>query len=736
MQTAIEKYEALDSHALNVSALRQGRVFLIEQKSPVKHGAEILTVELLNLGYLVDSSALEGVSENDAQAILRAAREVSGAALNYRPMYPGFPRQVRGLSTLRLLVDQVTAYFVTAMNDVAGADLDPFAGVDRALEVRPGLPLVDLLVAAKPLEVCGVEELPELLVDVVQKPVAMGASAVSLVRSIVAVLATPYDGTAREDVLDEVLDIGALLPSVSNAENRSHLIRALADAGADRTKLALDGLSAAQSADQALRVILALYSDSMDENGAEEYERAWLHLSDGHARTVGMFSLPFAVRKKLMHRLADVTKDFYADELLRRRRLWRRVFRYVHPYTLRGLSDGGRRAAEIAQGHREHRTFNSSVEAALTEGDFNASLALLRQRPGLLMRKLRQLSAMKSRPKDFRELVEVVGDEGVKAQMATLISARNGLAAAMSDVRKSNTRVAGRANVLTEQKKVGTKQGQALVGALDRAMEARIRSRLTSAPESGIGVIDDEPYSTFDRDAAITDRAMERGTRFSIGADHGVLRIFVHWYNSGGRTDLDLGALFLNEKFHTVSAITWDSHSSGRGYATYSGDVQNAPLPDGGTEFIDIDMAKALAQNKGVRYVAMTVLAYTGEQIGKVRNFAGVMLRSDGDVGQLFDPRTVSTGFTMTTNSTSVVPLVADLKTGKIIWLDTDAGHSRGYDSITSSSGRTLAQVIEAELAVPRLTYGDLARRVAAAMDVPVLEKAVDRSLIERVVAL
>ena len=133
--------------------------------------------------------------------------------------------------------------------------------------------------------------------------------------------------------------------------------------------------------------------------------------------------------------------------------------------------------------------------------------------------------------------------------------------------------------------------------------------------------------------------------------------------------------------------------------------------------------------------MAMSVNSYTGQRLAEVDHVAGVMLRSDGDAGAIFDPRTVTTAFRSSNDSTLVCPMVVDLVTREAVWVDTsDGSRSAGY---SISTGGSLANAIAAEVGVGRLTYGDMAEIAAKAFQLRTdATLAVDRGLVKALLAL
>ena len=138
--------------------------------------------------------------------------------------------------------------------------------------------------------------------------------------------------------------------------------------------------------------------------------------------------------------------------------------------------------------------------------------------------------------------------------------------------------------------------------------------------------------------------------------------------NNERRTDIDLSCSFLNEKFESVSDISYINLRNG--YSVHSGDYVDAPRSAGGaSEFIDIDIAKAL-ENKA-RYAVVQVYGYTETYFSKLENmYMGWMERSDLNSGEVYEPSTVVNKINLSTETDCSLPLVFDLEKKEIVWMD------------------------------------------------------------------
>ena len=332
-----------DTRSLTEAALRKGIAARLHTgDETIEHGGDVVAVELLNLGYLTNPAELAGLSEPDMRAILGAAREISGASRTYRPVYPGFPEQVRDLSTLQLIVDQIV-YYLSVAFDPDGKQVDRFATVDRSVKIRPDLPVADLLVSSKPITVTDAEGLFALAEDLIRRPVALSPDDREFVTAVLAHAST----TAERPVLVGDEHMADLLTGVRNRENWQTVVEALASvAGEFHEAVAGVALRTAEGPDDLLRVALSLYTSPLRDDSADEHVRARRALADSAYRAVRVRSVPKPIRHLLVRRLGELSDGYRADTLATRRNLWRRVMRYVHPFEF-AATDAERRALDI-----------------------------------------------------------------------------------------------------------------------------------------------------------------------------------------------------------------------------------------------------------------------------------------------------------------------------------------------------------------------------------------------------
>lgn len=107
----------------------------------------------------------------------------------------------------------------------------------------------------------------------------------------------------------------------------------------------------------------------------------------------------------------------------------------------------------------------------------------------------------------------------------------------------------------------------------------------------------------------------------------------MYWKEAQQRTDFDLSALMLDERYRTVAWLSYTALTELEG--EHSGDITEAP--DGASEFINLRLGAA----RGT-YIVPQVNIFAGEGFEEVEeSFFGFMLREGEQQGRPFEPATV-----------------------------------------------------------------------------------------------
>lgn len=171
-------------------------------------------------------------------------------------------------------------------------------------------------------------------------------------------------------------------------------------------------------------------------------------------------------------------------------------------------------------------------------------------------------------------------------------------------------------------------------------------------------------------------KQLSRGSRYKLNTDEkgSVIRLFVHWADN---CDIDLSAVLYDQEFKVLDdrdAQINFGNLHGHFYE-HSGDVRYAP--DGGSEFIDIELEKIPTNT---RYIVMVVNNYSGNSYDSVNElFAGFMIRKDRLIGKAFEPRTVEDKFSIRGGSNIKQLFAYDVVTDEIILINASSTTCDAY---------------------------------------------------------
>ncbi|MBP5224071.1 MAG: TerD family protein, partial [Lachnospiraceae bacterium] len=158
---------------------------------------------------------------------------------------------------------------------------------------------------------------------------------------------------------------------------------------------------------------------------------------------------------------------------------------------------------------------------------------------------------------------------------------------------------------------------------------------------------------------------LPKGTRLPL-PEGKKLRAFTYWEKVN---DIDLSVIGLDaqNRQHEFSWRTMASNQSGA--ITYSGDQTSGY--NGGSEFFDIDLPLFRETHPEIRYMIFCNNVYTsGVGFDGCVCTAGYMLRDTEDSGEVFDPKTVLSSYTINCPASYAFLFALDLERNEFVWLN------------------------------------------------------------------
>lgn len=143
------------------------------------------------------------------------------------------------------------------------------------------------------------------------------------------------------------------------------------------------------------------------------------------------------------------------------------------------------------------------------------------------------------------------------------------------------------------------------------------------------------------------------------------IRAFTYWEKV---KDIDLSVIGIDEDGYQYE-FSWRTMSSRQSDAiTYSGDQTSGYY--GGTEYFDIDVEAFKKKYPQFRYLIFCNNVYYDSLFSQCLCKAGYMLRDINDTGEVFEPKTVKSSFTVNCDSTFAYLFGIDMVTNDFVWLN------------------------------------------------------------------
>ena len=177
------------------------------------------------------------------------------------------------------------------------------------------------------------------------------------------------------------------------------------------------------------------------------------------------------------------------------------------------------------------------------------------------------------------------------------------------------------------------------------------------------------------------------GSFVSGNPEANIMRQFIWWTNGQNNTvDIDTAVTFIDAKGDVIGECAYYQQRAGRGdrlIAIHSGDIVDGGPVDGkgAAEFLDIDKTKAL--EAGAKYAVLSVHAYSNQSFSELPNVKFGYMQREGELedfsndevpdiicGEIYEPKTVDICIDLNSNTTQTVPVIYNLETDQIYWLD------------------------------------------------------------------
>ena len=107
---------------------------------------------------------------------------------------------------------------------------------------------------------------------------------------------------------------------------------------------------------------------------------------------------------------------------------------------------------------------------------------------------------------------------------------------------------------------------------------------------------------------------------------------------------------------------------------------------DGGSEYFDVDLDLFKKNRKNARYLVFCNNVFSGTPFSECVCRAGYMIRDKVDSGEVYEPKTVRSAFSINCESTTAYLFAVDLKTRELVWLNLAENSMRRIAATTDVS--------------------------------------------------
>ena len=159
-------------------------------------------------------------------------------------------------------------------------------------------------------------------------------------------------------------------------------------------------------------------------------------------------------------------------------------------------------------------------------------------------------------------------------------------------------------------------------------------------------------------------RILSKGSRIPIEKGKKI-RAFTYWEKVN---DIDLSIIALTDTGEQIE-FSWRTMYDKQSEAiVYSGDETSGY--NGGSEYFDIDVEEVKKLYPEIEYLILCDNVFSKINFNECICNAGYMLRDKTDSGEIYEPKTVESSYTINCSSTFAYLFAIDLKSNEFVWLN------------------------------------------------------------------
>lgn len=616
----------------------------------------VLNSNLMQLGYRLSYKLMNHLMMTTEKYILEVQdflidniNKMIGNAENMKPLFPNFPETVLSMNFVDTIIFNIIYAELEFDREKFNKVLEVFGIVEN--EIKDEAKRINTKL--KPIDIAFPEDINNLTKNIINAK-------------------TAYSEQDRED-LDILFDynysnIKAMLPeSILFKENMVYIVKLLLSKGVNTQEFAH---------------LFKTYTDVL---------RLAVALSEGDISLAENTYFKNFKRKerKMILQLFNSCK-INPEDLFRHKQMYLRLGERIHPGEYREKYPKAFKSFDMLRNEEKKikkETFNHKREMLFKNKDISGVLELLQSRPGEFARSLNRILVLaKELEYDSIEVIDRFIKLADNIPVSTLISIEEYFSH-RSDIKSDRifypkgqmAKVYGIENNLVEL-------DEKVCNYATTAIRNKIIEILSKKEPLGKVFIDKNLENYIAplkmRDASKTLMPLERGSRINI--ENNKIRLFLHWLDGRPHTDLDLSIILYDEDFKRIDNVSYFNMKIDG--CVHSGDVRSAPAPEGGTEYIDIDLEKI---NSNCYYICVVINAYTYEKFYELPEcFVGYM-DIDENLNTAYNPSFVKFKGDLTTGTTVSLPYIIDVMANQIVWCDIDYYNLYPINNIKSRKNTT-----------------------------------------------
>ena len=546
--------------------------------------------------------------------------------------YRGFPKSVRNLPVEKRYLDQIISYFVTyGMGDFSEPRYSIFEtkeDMERTIFSEDGV--------IKDFSILTCDEAVEKLKSYVEE---MCAST------------RPLSDSSLEVAILVIRELGLLPKHVASKNTAVRFLLVTGNQYFSKFLTLSDGIKL------------------MEEAHFLQYERTWpLERRD----ETNQLNMKNQYRKIITKMLDDCFTSGRVDigNCYEKKKAWAGLLHHIH---YKAKTPQANEFLSAMRGKENHSAYSAFEKTLKNDGAFTASGVLLQAKgPGALLRNLNYLVSRAKSEEEIRSILErTLGTEVtnplVLLQLYCMYCSRK----KTGDMRRTFMYVKGNLyKIHYESKEEEQKRRSRLSEPVSNLLQKAVYERLQSALSGRLPRVyihpDMERFAVPLKESAAQGGfgVLASGSRVPIG-EAKKIRGFTYWEKVD---DIDLSVIGLNDKGEQIE-FSWRTMAEKQSQSiTYSGDETSGYK--GGAEYYDIIVDEFKKEYPDCQYLVFCDNVYSSATFAICTCRAGYMVRDLDDSGQIFEPKTVASSFTINAPARYAYLFGIDLERNDLVWMN------------------------------------------------------------------